>query len=359
MEVKQLIDLYEKRKAEKSHKLLNLLNGSGSFMVMQSLPSEMWGRCNTVEEVFQNNLKYYERMITFQYSDDVPYMEPWIGTGVYANAFGSEILWREDNAPDAHYRYHKIEELAAVKYPIWQDVPMMKMTLDVIRRLKEGTDGKLPISLTDTQSPFDTASLVLDSCEFFTACYTDPEIVHDFMQKLTDLLIEFSKVQQNEIGKECFVGPGHIFPSLVGLRGIAISDDNLAVASPDINQMVSLPYNKQIADAFDGIAIHSCGQWDHTMKMLKGDVGNIMMIDCALDLVCDPNPNIPENVRDSLKGTGIVAKVRMGVDMKKNADILQRLAHPDLPLIVQIDYDGANAAKNYQELYDILEKLYA
>jgi hypothetical protein len=28
-------------------------------------------------------------------------------------------------------------------------------------------------------------------------------------------------------------------------------------------------------------------------------------------------------------------------------------------LIVQIDYDEANAAKNYQELYNILEKLYA
>jgi hypothetical protein len=49
----------------------------------------------------------------------------------------------------------------------------------------------------------------------------------------------------------------------------------------------------------------------------------------------------------------------MGIDMKKNADILQRVAHPDLPLIVQIDFDEANAAKNYQELYDILEKLYA
>jgi hypothetical protein len=138
MEIKQLIDLYEKRKSEKSHKLLNLLNGSGSFMVMQSMPGELWGRCNTVEEVFQNNLKYFERLIAFQYSDDVP-----------------------------------------------------------------------------------------------------------------------------------------------------------------------------------------------------------------------------ENVRDSLTGTGIVAKVRMGVDMKKNADILQRVAHPDLPLIVQIDFDEANAAKNYQELYDILEKLYA
>lgn len=358
MEINRLIDLYEKRREEKAHKLLDLLAGKSKFMVMQSVPGEIWGRCNSVEEVYQNNLKYFERLVSFAWSDEVPYLEPWIGTGVYANAFGSEILWREDNAPDAHYRYHQIAEVKDLVYPDWRKVPMMQMTLDIIRRMKEGTKGRLPIALTDTQSPYDTATLVLDSCEFFTSCYTHPEIVAVFMQQITNLLIEFSKIQMAEIGPECLAAPGHIFPSLTSLSGIAVSDDNLAVSSPDVNQLVSLPCNKQIADTFGGIAIHSCGGWSHTMGMLHENVGKVLMVDCAVDHFCDPNPNQPEEVRDVLKGTGIIAKARMGKDMIKNADIIRRLVHPDLSLIVQIEYDEANAATNYMETCHLLEAHY-
>jgi hypothetical protein len=332
MDIKKKIDLYQKKKEEKGHFLSEILSGKRQFMVMQKPESEIWGRCNNVNEVVNNNLKYFERQLLFPYSDDVPYLEPWIGTGVYANAFGCETLWREDNAPDTHYRYHSIEKVANLPYPDWKKSQMMQMTLDIIRKMKDETMGQLPIALTDTQSPYDTATLILDSCKFFTGCYTHPEIVQNFMQKITDLTIEFSKIQQEEIG-DCLARPGHIFPSLPGVNGIAISDDNLAVSSPDVNEMVSFPANKQISDAFNGIAIHSCGNWSHTMTKLQEKSGKVMMIDCAVDLACDPNPNDPKTVGEALAGSDIIAKIRMGSDMEKNKKIVRQVFQPGLKLV--------------------------
>ena len=122
-------------------------------------------------------------------------MEPWIGTGVFANAFGCEYHFRDDNAPHVRYRYHKIEEVRDIEYPDYRKSPIMSMVLDCIDCFRERTHDGLPIALTDTQSPFDTATLILDAAEFFTACYTEPEIVTDFLQKITDLIVEFSEVQ--------------------------------------------------------------------------------------------------------------------------------------------------------------------
>ena len=216
----------------------------------------------------------------FPWSDELPHLQAWFGTGVYANAFGCEYLWREGEAPDSHVRYHHIEEVRGLPRPDWRGSPVMRMVLDCIDVLKERTRGRIPIALTDTQSPFDTATLVLDTSEFFTACYTEEETAHELMNTIADLVIEFSREQARHIGDELVSRPGHVMPSLPGFRGITLSDDNLAVSSPLINERFSLPCNQRIADALGGVAVHSCGAWDHTMKLLPGR--GVMGIDCAV-----------------------------------------------------------------------------
>ena len=234
----------------------------------------------------------------------------------------------------------------------------MRMVIDCINNFKEKTQGKLPIVYTDTQSPFDTATLVLDASEFFSACYTDEETVMQFMQTITDLTIEFSKEQMQAIGSDCLVKPGHIFPASTKLRGIALSDDNIAVASPDINERVAMPFNQQIADVFGGLAVHSCGNWSHTMPIYKNLQG-LYMIDCALSLECDPNPNAPALVREGLRGSDVIAKVRVGKDMANVEKILNDLIVPDLHTIVQIEYEEGIAGENYKRINGMLEELYA
>ena len=97
----------------------------------------------------------------------------------------------------------------------------------------------------------------------------EPEIVAGFLQQITDLIVELSRVQMERIGLELLAQPGHIMPSVVGGPGISVSDDNLAVSSPRINRLFALPLDEQLGEHFGGLAIHSCGVWTHTMSMLR------------------------------------------------------------------------------------------
>jgi len=356
-EIEKLADLYERRKEERENKLrLFFLEKTQPFLVIQSPPGNIWGRCNSIEEIYRNNLVYFYDYLMNDYTDDLPYLEPWMGVGVYASAFGCEYLWREDNAPDTYYRYHHLEEIKNISYPEWRSSPVMKQIVDCIVYFNEHTRGKLPIVFTDTQSPFDTATLILETTEFFTGCYTDPGVICNFLQLITNLIIEFSNIQQSLAG-ECRVYPGHIFPSMRWLKGIAVSDDNVAVSSVDINETIAMPFLQQLSDSFGGIAIHSCGNWSLTMNVYK-QIKGLFMIDCAVDEACDPNPNDPVAVRNALAGSGIIAKVRMGKNLDKIAHILEKLVCKDLQLIVQLDYDEQHHADLYQHTVNLLEELY-
>lgn len=153
----------------------------------------------------------------------------------------------------------------------------------------------MPICLTDTQSPFDTATLICDACEVFAACYENEELLLDFMQKITDLVIEFSRVQLDLIGHELAAMPGHQYPSLPGAPGFSLSDDNLAVSSPPINRKIALP---------------------------------------------------------------LYAKVRTDVNIERALVTLDELAHPDLRLVVELAYDPMNTERNYHLVRKRLASVY-
>ncbi|MCX7030588.1 MAG: hypothetical protein NTU62_10785 [Spirochaetes bacterium] len=359
MDLEQLSDLYPQRREERLAGIERFWNGGSGYLVVQRPAGHLWAECNSVEGVYRNNLRHLESWLPFPWSDELPHLQAWFGTGVYANAFGCEYLWREGEAPDSHVRYHRIEEVRGLAMPDWRDSPVMGMVLDCIDLMKERTRGRFPIALTDTQSPFDTATLVLDTSEFFTACYTEEETAHALMATIADLVIAFSREQARHIGEELVSRPGHVMPSLPGFRGITLSDDNLAVSSPLINERFSLPCDQRIADALGGVAVHSCGVWDHTMRLLPGR--GVMGVDCAVSPRCDPTPMTPERVRTALAGTGIVVKARCGGTREEIEHAIAALAGPDMRLILdiaRIDKDDAAYARAAEANYALArEKL--
>jgi hypothetical protein len=328
MDINKLCDEFDKRREQREPRLRSFYDDAvGDYLIVQRPEANMWGCCNDIETIYANNMDSLAEWLAVDCTDDLPYLEPWIGTGVYANAFGCEYVWRQDNAPHTHYRYNAAEDLKHIEYPDWRKSPIMKMVLDAIDVLKERTRCRIPITCTDTQSPFDTATLILDATTFMTAPFFDEQPVLRFQQMITDLIIEFSNVQIERIGKDLAARPGHLMPSIPGFRGLSISDDNLAVGSPMINEIVALPFDQKLANAFDGLAIHSCGPWAHTMKKLRS-LSKIMMIDCAFSRECDPNPNVPADVREALQGSGIIAKVRVGGNMEDVISWLPQVAGP-------------------------------
>ncbi|MEK6794133.1 MAG: uroporphyrinogen decarboxylase family protein [Spirochaetota bacterium] len=360
MDAKEMADRYERRRILREAKLRDFFdpNGATQYLIVQHAGNRIYGACNSIADIVRANLLQFEEAIAVDWTDDLPYLEPWIGTGVYANAFGCDYVFRDFDAPHVHYKYQRIDEVKNIACPDWKKSPVMNMVLDTIDALKEATNAGIPISLTDTQSAFDTATLILDAAEFFTACYADEEAVIGFMKKLNDLIIDFSHVQMKRIGNDILALPGHIMPGMPTGTGISISDDNLAVSSPHINNLISLPFDQILADEFGGLAIHSCGTWAHTMALLR-NYRNITMIDCAVGRGAgDPNPNDPAAVRDALAGTGIIAKIRPGGDRDDLDRTLEEIFHPDLKLVVQIPYSKDNEESNYRFVDEKLRRLY-
>jgi hypothetical protein len=361
MDIEKLADLYLQRREERLTRVERFWAGDTRHLVVQRPAAHLWGECNSVEGVWLNNVRHLESWLQMQWSDELPHMQPWMGTGVYANAFGCEYLWRQGEAPDTHVRYHAIEEVRGLPMPDWRKSPVMGRVLDCIDLMKERTRGRIPIAFTDTQSPFDTATLVLDTSEFFTACYTEENTAAALMDTIARLIVEFSREQARHIGEGLVSRPGHVMPSLPSLSGITLSDDNLAVSSPLINERFSLRSNQYIAEQLGGVAVHSCGVWDRTMKLLPGR--GVMAVECAVSPRCDPTPMTPGMVKAAMAGTGIVVKARCGGTPQEIEQAIDGLAGPDMRLILditRIDEDDAAYARaaetNYKRAQELLER---
>jgi len=357
VDIERIHDLYLKRQEERLERVKRFWAGERNFLIVQRPDYHLWGECNSVEGVWLNNVRHMESWLSMEWSDELPHMQPWFGTGVYANAFGCEYLWRTGQAPDTRVRYHSIEEVRGLEMPDWRKSPVMGMVLECIDVLKERTRGRFPIALTDTQSPCDTATLVLDTTEFFVGCYTDEETISELMDLVSSLIVDYSREQARHIGEELVSRPGHVMPSLPGFRGITLSDDNLAVSSPELNLKFSLQFDHKIAEKMGGAAVHSCGVWDHTMKLLPGH--NVMAVDCSVSPRWDPTPMTPEAVRAALAGSGIVVKARCGGTKDEIEHAVSALAGKDMRLILdiaRIDDDDDAYEQAAEANYKVAEK---
>lgn len=358
MDIEAIVEKYRQRVTERQPRLQQFMSGEQPFLVIQHpVYGPVWTDCSTAEKIAQNNLEGFRQWVDLDWNDDLPYLEPWAGVGVYASAFGCEYYWRENESPATHYRYLSMDEAKGVEYPDWRKNPIMKLVLDSIDRMNELTGGRLPIVLTDTQSPFDTATLIVDSTSFIVGCYEDPDTAKRLLGMVTDLIIEFSREQLRHIGSGNAANPGHIMVSSTAWKGISVSDDNLSFCSPEFNAEFALPYNYRLAEEFGGIAIHSCGIWAHTMAILEQSKG-VLSVDCATAREADPCPNDPATVRDAMRGKGIIVKIRPGNNMEKVLSSLADIVAPDIQLIVHIAYDEANAERNYRQVTDRLNELY-
>lgn len=360
---KHMIELYLQRKDEREGKLKDFFDPKGStkFLIIPRMAHKLYTGCDTLEMIYENNVEYLERQLSIDYCDDLPYLEPWIGSGVYAHAYGAEYLWGKGRAPDTKHRYKTIDEVKGLAYPDYRKSTIMQMVLDSIDMLKERTSGKIPISLTDTQSPQDTATLVMDTTEFLIGMYTDPETVHELLANITKLKIEFSHVQIDHIGKDLLASPGHGFAGLPFLSGIGVSDDDMVFSSPDLNEQFSFPYINRLSEEFGGIALHSCGNWVKSMPRLKTLI-NLMMIDFAVPgNLTDPNPIPCKEAHEALKEMDCILKVRPGNDIDLIVQDLQELYGirdgGRQKIIVEYPYSGDDYAENFKIISDTLNKL--
>ncbi len=224
------------------------------------------------EEQFQASLafnKFFEQtQLTWSHDDFVLHLQPQMGVGVFASAFGCEVEFPPDQMPWSR-PVIKAGEPAEKVYqlePPDVEAGLLGKILDYAEYFDRKADYKYPIAMTDLQGPLDTAYLVWDSCDFMVAMYEHPREVHHLMRLCTDLIIKFVKKMRAKVRE--FV-PAHFPPVyLPDGMGLAVSEDALAVLSRQLYEEFSLPYINELSEEFGGIVIHSCGNFEHQLAAL-------------------------------------------------------------------------------------------
>lgn len=191
--------------------------------------------------------------------DYVPYFMPWFGTGVLASAFGAKIRIPEDPSDDPAVLEPIIytpADAARLRLPDSGKDGWMPRVLDAIDYA--AAYGDLPVGLTDMQGPLDTLGQLCGQSQLYQWMYSEPGMIHDLMQLVSQAFIEWVKVQKAHIGEPLVCSNGLQGAYSPGC-GVWESDDDLVLVDAGLYDEFVAPYVSQIFKAFGGGSLHYCG----------------------------------------------------------------------------------------------------
>ena len=289
------------------------------------------------------------------YQADVPnFLEPWYGIGTVASAFGGDYIWPEGNAPALQTRFTTIDEVLAYETMEVASTPIGRQTLEMIEYFMDQTKGRLPVSLTDTQSPLNMIGHLYPLDQFFMDLLLEPEKVQLLFDRLADLSIRFNSEQVKLIGS-ALASPGHGFASSTKWTGLGMSDDNAIMISPDQYLELAAPVVEKICMPLGGPVFHSCGDWAgwvNAVLQIKG----LKMADGAFSPQTDPGATDNLEAYHQFAHTGVVLNARMVGDPETIREQVSRLWVPGMKLVVATYCETpAEQEKAYQLIHEFCQ----
>jgi hypothetical protein len=264
---------------------------------------------------------------------DIPnFLEPWYGIGTVASAFGEDYLWAENQAPAIRPRFESVDEALAYPADPVAETAIGRHTLRMIEYFLDATGGQLPISLTDTQSPWNAAGSVVNAGNLMLEVLDDPEGVKNLLARLSELVVEFTH-RQLRLLSNAVVWPGHGFGSSRDFQGMGLSDDNILTVSNAVYRELIAPSFLAAGQPFGGTAFHSCGDWSKRTTLVRQMAG-VKVVDAAFSRETDPKPNPPTPFREVFAHSGIVLQARIVGSAETVADCVRQLWGPGMRLIV-------------------------
>jgi hypothetical protein len=267
------------------------------------------------------------------YKGDVPnFLEPWYGIGAIAGACGVEYIWADGQPPAVCAPFETLAE--ALSYPLQpaDQTQIGSHTLRMIEYFLEATEGRLPISLTDTQSPWDVAVMLVSASSFLIDVIENPDDVKKMVNRMADVLIDFTRKQLDLLG-ETVVWPGHGFASSRVFSGLGMSDDYTLVVSPDQYAELIAAITGRVGSQFGGAVFHSCGNWSRWLEAVLS-IPELIMCDGAFSAQTDPDPNPPEQFAEAFANTGVVLNARVVGDPDVVDRAVRKLWRPGMRLVV-------------------------
>ena len=290
------------------------------------------------------------------YKADIPnFLEPWYGIGILASAFGIDYMWPEHQAPVVPHAFSSIQEaLDRAAVPV-EETAIGRHTLGMIEYFVNATHGRLPISLTDTQSPLNALSFLIESNSFYIGFLDAPEALGRMLDRLVPIQIDLVKRQLELIG-DAMVWPGHGFASSRAFSGLGMSDDIMTLLSSAQYRQFGVPGLVQCGRPFGGPAVHSCGDWANKAGVVR-DIEGLVMVDAAFTHQTDPSPNDGTRFAEVFAGTGVVVNARMVGNADTVIQCVRSLWRPGMKLIV-VTYcqDPQEQAEVYDAIHAMCEK---
>jgi hypothetical protein len=199
--------------------------------------------------------------------DYIPSLFPGVRQALLPSAYGareefsSDHLWPVPLLTDAEQAYDLV-------HPDLTRAGLAAEFLEITRFFRRATEGRLPVQMPDMQGPLDQAGNMLGVERLMVEMYDHPAAVHHLLDHMTQDFITYMHLQ--ETASDGTLVPIHCMP-VVWLppgRGMALSEDLLAVISRRFYPEFAVPYNERVAAEFGGVVIHSCGSWQHNLANL-------------------------------------------------------------------------------------------
>jgi len=287
------------------------------------------------------------------YEADIPnFLEPWYGIGTVASAFGTDYHWEPGQSPSVCNRLGSVSDVLKVCDIPVAETAIGRQTLAMIRYFLDETQGRLPMSFTDTQSALNIAGGLMEITPLLMEMMDDPEAVRQVLNRAGSRLMEFTELQRQIIGAAT-VYPGHGFASSRVFSSLGISDDNVLMVGSDMYREIVAEEDERDCASFGGVAFHSCGDWSSRIPMVKTLKG-LRVVDAAFGPETDPSPNPPEVFAEAFANTNIVLNARIVGNPDTVEQGVRKLWRPGMKLIVVTTCaTPEEQADAYQRIHEI------
>ena len=272
MELEQIFEVFEDR-ADKAEKTL-----TGAFLCEKNMCAvvEVLGGGNEVtpqkiiEDVGFAFETVYMPALSCQLevdADYVPDIDVFHGIILLATAFGCDVEFEANGWPRALPLLKSIQDVDYLKKPDLTKSYWVCRYFDQVRWLQDKTRHRIPIKKMDMQSPFTTATFLRPYADLLLDLIDFPDQVRKLLDIITEISIEFLQLQDEVF--TCPASPGRNFPCVRKNIGICIADDAALIPlSPAMYEEFCLPTMLSIAENFEGIYLHCCGDYNHQVDNL-------------------------------------------------------------------------------------------
>ena len=211
--------------------------------------------------------RQYERQIAriaWLRDDTLPYVHVRTGTEIFAEAFGCDVYFPDDNMPFALPLVNSAQEAAKLKTP---DVSTSSLAylFDMADELRRRAGNGALLQMVDIQSPMDIAALIWNKETFYPALIEAPEAVLELAEKVKHLLTAFLDEWFARYGTEFIAHyPAYYMPA-----GITLSEDEVGAVSRRVFDKLFLPELTELSERYGGIGIHCCAHARHQWEGFK------------------------------------------------------------------------------------------